>query len=480
MRVNIKEIRYYDRPPRLGGSALDLSVEEFEKKLNITYREDIDYGEVFSESVVDMKESIEGSLSSEELKVQLKRILSSHAFNDLAVCNMGEGVGHGVFAQNNIPKDRVLCFFSGQFSKITDKNEEGEEGFAFFSSNFMFKTGSFRGIASLLQHLPRQTKMNVSLLRDLLRSIGQEVSEEELKLEDELYAVNFEANQVNLAVENVRLEHIIFDGRPVIVVVSNASIKAGEQLGFKYGFRYWDSRHKVPELFDLQGSIFPRECYKRTFYRLKFKGFSYIGDLQPLLTQVNSASGNIRFIDDKGYDRNVPRADVIDELIRVNGMYKKEVPPMTAGVFWHPEKSRLVKKYGLPDDSISCLEKGLRMAANNGQQDDITLFYGLLKNVNASDTGVNKRTALHWASIKGHLRCIFLLLKYGADPNVQDANGMTPLHCAAKFGHMDCYAELAECRATNKEITDNDCRSPEWYRSEHLLEKLRSEMSGSF
>ena len=44
----------------------------------------------------------------------------------------------------------------------------------------------------------------------------------------------------------------------------------------------------------------------------------------------------------------------------------------------------------------------------------------------ASD--MNTRTPLHYASKMGHLQCVRLLLKYGANPNAQDRDGYTPVH----------------------------------------------------
>jgi len=37
----------------------------------------------------------------------------------------------------------------------------------------------------------------------------------------------------------------------------------------------------------------------------------------------------------------------------------------------------------------------------------------------------------------GHLDIVKLLLERGVDPNVQDHDGETPLHYAARRGHLD-------------------------------------------
>jgi len=42
------------------------------------------------------------------------------------------------------------------------------------------------------------------------------------------------------------------------------------------------------------------------------------------------------------------------------------------------------------------------------------------------------KTALHYAASSKQPELIELLQKYGADPNIQDGDGHTPLHIAAK------------------------------------------------
>lgn len=53
-------------------------------------------------------------------------------------------------------------------------------------------------------------------------------------------------------------------------------------------------------------------------------------------------------------------------------------------------------------------------------------------------------TALLWAADMGHLDVLELLLQTGADPNLQDENGLTALLWAADRGHVDCVKALLQ------------------------------------
>lgn len=73
----------------------------------------------------------------------------------------------------------------------------------------------------------------------------------------------------------------------------------------------------------------------------------------------------------------------------------------------------LCKKYKLPDQSPSSLEKGLRNAAANRQLSDIKLFLQREIDVNAPDKKHSK-TALFWAVSKGYEDCAKYLRAHGA------------------------------------------------------------------
>ena len=78
------------------------------------------------------------------------------------------------------------------------------------------------------------------------------------------------------------------------------------------------------------------------------------------------------------------------------------------------------------------------------------------------------RTPLHYAAKHGHLICIRLLLKHGADPNTRDGDGYTPLHYLSQMyspsrdlhdNLRQCVASLVECGADVRART-NSGRTP--------------------
>lgn len=53
-------------------------------------------------------------------------------------------------------------------------------------------------------------------------------------------------------------------------------------------------------------------------------------------------------------------------------------------------------------------------------------------------------TALHKAAAKGNLECIRLLVQRGANVNVLDKQGRTPLFVAWESGHYDCHKHMLQ------------------------------------
>lgn len=58
----------------------------------------------------------------------------------------------------------------------------------------------------------------------------------------------------------------------------------------------------------------------------------------------------------------------------------------------------------------------------------------------------------------GHYQMVEILLGQGAEINAADKNGWTPLHCAAKAGHLDVVRLLCESGASPKNETNYGVR----------------------
>jgi len=424
-----------DKPLNLGWQIRRLTHEEFKLQFGSDYDEKIEL-ENEALSFSDFTESIEGRLSSSQLKSQLK-LLIQHPRDDLALCKISDEVGCGVFAVNDIPQDTVLCFYSGTVM-AGNKTTRDDHAMGISGLNAAVSTQKYRGISSFFQHLPSNPPFpDVKQLLQILHLTGQPVSEKDLMLEDELYSIEFSDSNARraLATANIRREYILHNGIPMILFVTNQPIKAGDQLGLKYGYPYWLSRGIAPELFDKSGAVIPNHQYHRTFWKLKFDGFDYTGDLKPLIEQIKNKVVLVEFKDDSKVNRRLDSRVVAQELRRVHAITNEDYVALNRPVSSAKSSStlfndsltqRLMKKYKLSDDSQKSYEKGLRNAAANNFLEDLRLFIDLVSDINAVDENPkSKRTALIHAARNGHIACYQLLLDRRANPEIQDASGST-------------------------------------------------------
>lgn len=81
----------------------------------------------------------------------------------------------------------------------------------------------------------------------------------------------------------------------------------------------------------------------------------------------------------------------------------------------------------------------LVLAAYHNQEDFVKF---LIKSEVELKTLQNTSTALQAASYKGYCSIVKRLLEYGADPNLVDANGTSPLLYAVQFNHPECVEHL--------------------------------------
>ena len=93
--------------------------------------------------------------------------------------------------------------------------------------------------------------------------------------------------------------------------------------------------------------------------------------------------------------------------------------------------------------SIFCedIHEELRQAAVEGNKDGVSriLSSGMVDANNLTPWGI-----LYQGARCGHKDVVQLLLDRGAEPNMADQNGMTPLHYAAFKGHKDVVQLLLE------------------------------------
>lgn len=303
-----------DKPLNLGGKIEYLAIDEFQKHFNFVYNDSISLDK--QAQITPFSENIESELTSSQLKAQVERILKV-GYENLVICNMGN-LGHGVFALKNIPKNHVVAIYGGTIINGDKVSSPEDYALAFHGANMSISTKLHRGIASLMQHLPEEIRFeNAATLSSVLKMFGQNVSEEEIKLNVEMYSTEFQSENIKsfVAKENIRREYINYNNIPLITLVTRRDIKAGEQLGFNYGYCYWLSRKVTPEFFDTNGLVLSHSFYKRTFGQLNFPGFTYTGEYKPLIELLKQRKISVKIIGDDIRSHEVSVAELIYELL---------------------------------------------------------------------------------------------------------------------------------------------------------------------
>lgn len=321
-----KFIQVADKPLNLGGKIKLLPVEDFQKRLGCTYNESINID--VKTRIGPFSENIKSDVSSSQLKKQVEKILKLS--NDcLVICKMGN-FGHGVFTSKNIPKNTVVAIYAGTLimdNKVTNKDDHL---CGYYGTRMSFSTQNHRGIASFMQNLPEEPRLaDAKTFSNVLKMFGQDVSEEQLKLNFDFYSTDFDSSKTRslVATENIGREYLNFNGIPVIAMVTTRDVKPGEQLGFNYGYQYWLSRNVTPEFFDKDGSALLNSVYKRTFGHLKFDRFSYTGEYRPLLDSLNHGKTSVTIVGDDKKSYEVLAVELLSSLLAVNAC-RIEINPL--------------------------------------------------------------------------------------------------------------------------------------------------------
>ena len=94
--------------------------------------------------------------------------------------------------------------------------------------------------------------------------------------------------------------------------------------------------------------------------------------------------------------------------------------------------------------------------------DQVPVTLGLLeRHLDWIDNNDNSRrqTPLHWACLKGRLAIVILLMEHGADPNLQDTEGYTPLTTAVQYNFVPIAHYLIE-NGARLDVLDNEGHAP--------------------
>jgi serine/threonine-protein phosphatase 6 regulatory ankyrin repeat subunit B len=120
----------------------------------------------------------------------------------------------------------------------------------------------------------------------------------------------------------------------------------------------------------------------------------------------------------------------------------------------HLEIVRLLLQKGAPIDDKDGLDgTPLHRAAYNGRHDVVALLLERGARVNARGDRFDQ-TPLFSAAANGHSTIVELLLNKGANPNWQNSGGYTALHVASVRGHLQAVNALLKGGAASKAAKD--------------------------
>lgn len=103
----------------------------------------------------------------------------------------------------------------------------------------------------------------------------------------------------------------------------------------------------------------------------------------------------------------------------------------------------------------------LHLAAFFGQTDSVRLLLARGAEPDVRGQGWMTGTALSAAAAGGHTAIVLLLLEVGVDPNVQQAQGFTPLHAAAQNADLEAVRALLDAGADPAIVTEEGVTAAE-------------------
>lgn len=133
---------------------------------------------------------------------------------------------------------------------------------------------------------------------------------------------------------------------------------------------------------------------------------------------------------------------VIEYLLK----WKDEMDPT-----WEPVEN-------LSDNLLRDFEDKWWKVCREGDEEEMQKMIDNSKEVLPHCVDSNERSALHFAAAIGQAKCCAMLCQAGADVDLSDKDGYTPLHMAVGYSHVATVKELLEAGAS-PDIADNQGRN---------------------
>jgi hypothetical protein len=135
-----------------------------------------------------------------------------------------------------------------------------------------------------------------------------------------------------------------------------------------------------------------------------------------------------------------------------------DLPQVTYLVKWKDgEASTWEPAINLSEDLIRDYDERWWSAARQCNEEALARMLGGGRDALAQVVDENRRSALHFVAALGNVKCAQMLIEAGADLDLQDAEGYTPLHMAAGYMRTATMTALLEAGA-DPEIKDKTGR----------------------
>jgi hypothetical protein len=170
------------------------------------------------------------------------------ANQDKLALSVMEKAGLGVRARGRISKDERIAWYSGLVEPFMRQGTEYSFGFATEPSGekiLNIEAKEFRNIGGFFQHFPSDIS-NLEFAQHI--------------------------NRDDVATANLRVEHLWYNGFPIVVFTALRDIEIDEVLGWDYELETWVSQNMVPNYYFKTGKLISDDDYIVTRFAVFIPG----------------------------------------------------------------------------------------------------------------------------------------------------------------------------------------------------------------